>query len=225
MVRDQSPLIDLADTLVDLAALDTPEFSPETRSDSGWTDPEESEYWQVWCEVCAIVRNRFAPLNHIREPQAGFSGSERGDDWYLELVTVAPQDDPQIKLGAIYDADGTLYARAAFDDPTDGSWKTLFRGDLSDYDAEADARTRNEIVYITEGLVRAEVLRTETVLTARESQVQALAEAGYDAERIAEILALDRETVDTTDARIEQRIERAKQTVDLLDQDKTSSVT
>lgn len=87
---------------------------------------------------------------------------------------------------------------------------------MADYDDAQAERIRNEIVYIREGMVRAEELREETVLSAREARVRALSERGYDPERIAEILDLNRESVETALARIEERIDDARRTVEIL---------
>lgn len=213
-MAERTPLDELAATLVDLAAVPTAPLRDDVRvANDEWVDRDESAYWRAWCRVCDVVRERLGPLNHVRSPVPGLADA---DDRYLDLVTVHPQDEPGVKLHVTYRADGTLDALAEFDDPVSDGWEPLYHGGLADYDDAQAERIRNEIVYIREGMVRAEELREETVLSAREARVRALSERGYDPERIAEILDLNRESVETALARIEERIDDARRTVEIL---------
>ena len=209
-------LSDLADTLAALAATGSLEADraddrvDSTDSLADPTDPGDARAvageLADWGAVRAAVRERFAPLNHVADPSPDGPGS---------IVTVAPQDEPEIKL-QVTASDGGLDVRASFTNPRDGSWEPLYDGPAAEYDDAEDERTRNRIVYITEAWVRADELRDETVLTARQSQVQALAEAGHPADRIAEVLDLAPETVEATLAGIDERVEAARTTVEML---------
>ena len=196
----------LADTLAALAAIGPLDADGSAGDHAADGSPAVAGELTDWSAVCAVVRERFAPLNHVADPSADRSGS---------IVTVAPQDRPEIKLQVTADA-GELDVRASFTDPCDGSWEPLYDGPAASYDDAEDERTRNRIVYITEAWVRAAELRDETVLTARQSQAQALAEAGHSADRIDEVLDLDPGTAEATLAGIDERIERARTTVDML---------
>lgn len=64
---------------------------------------------------------------------------------------------------------------------------------------------------------RAQILREKTVLKERESEVRALKERALSHNQIAERLGVEKATVDTYSRRINDRIERAQATVELLD--------
>lgn len=67
---------------------------------------------------------------------------------------------------------------------------------------------------------RAAELEAETALTAREADVQALKEQGLSHSEIADELALDKSTVDAYSARINDRIERSRATLEELEGDR-----
>ena len=193
-------LTDLADTLASLAAVPTPVRAAPGADRNGHDDV-------AWAEVRAAARERFAPLNHDSPPEAGRPGT---------LVTVAPQDDPEIRLEVRTDPEGSLLVTASFVAPTDGDWEVLYEGAAAEYDEGWDERTRNRIVFVTEAWVRAERLQDETVLTVRQARAQALAECGYAPERIGEILDLDAESIRAALEQVDERIESARATVELL---------
>lgn len=66
---------------------------------------------------------------------------------------------------------------------------------------------------------RAEQLADETTLSRRESEVMALKEEGRSHAEIAEELGLAKSTVDEYSRRINDRIQRARATVDELGED------
>lgn len=65
---------------------------------------------------------------------------------------------------------------------------------------------------------RADLLREETSLKRREAEVRALKEQGLSHEEVADVLGISKSTVDEYSRRINDRIRRAKATVDLLDE-------
>lgn len=204
MVVSAPVLSDLADTLVDLSTIQAPgaDGTDDTR-ESGAAGGEPAD----WDAVRAAARARFAPLNHVKPPSAEGPGS---------IVTVAPQDDPEVKLQATVDPDGQLAVVASFIHPVDGSWEPLYEGPAVAYDGAHDERTRNRIVYITEAWERAEELHAETVLDARQAQVRALRERDHPADRIGEILEMEPRAVRETLDEIEARIEASHRTVAML---------
>ena len=64
-------------------------------------------------------------------------------------------------------------------------------------------------------ICQAELLKRETVLKRRESEVYALKQLGYTHARIAEILDIAKATVDTYSSRANDRIRRAESTVSI----------
>lgn len=207
----------LADALEDLADLEPRalEHDADQVVDDEWIDPRDTDYWHVWSEVVDIVRSYFAPLNYLREPESGLERAEKAESRCLELITVAPQDDPQVRLRVIYWATGQLDARAEFENPVEGGWESFFNGNLAEYDAE---RARLDLRFITDGLARATELEAETVLSEREAQVQALREEAYDPEEIAAVLGLGEETVDAVTGEIERRLEQSRRTLELIEE-------
>lgn len=210
------PLSDLADALEALADLEARplEHDAEQIVDDEWIDPRETDYWHVWNEVVGTVRSHFAPLNYVREPESGLQVAEKDESRCLELITVSPQDDPQVRLRAIYWASGQLDARAEFENPIEGGWESFFNGNLAEFDPE---RAGNDLRFITDGLARATELERETVLSEREARVQALQEADYDPGEIAAVLGLTDETVATVVGEIERRFEESRRTIELID--------
>lgn len=206
----------LADALEDLAALEVRplEYDAEQVVDDEWIDPRGTDYWHVWGEIVEVVRSHFAPLNYVRKPESGLDTAEQRESRCLELITVAPQDDPQIRLRAIYWASGQLDARAEFENPVEGDWESFFNGNLAEFDAE---RARNDLRFITDGLARTTELERETVLTEREAQVQALREVDYEPEEIAAVLGLAEETVVAVIGEIEKRLDQSRRTLELID--------
>jgi len=65
-------------------------------------------------------------------------------------------------------------------------------------------------------ICRADELRETTVLKRRESEVYALKEQGYNHERIAELLEIEKSTVDEYSRRINDRVRRARNTIELV---------
>lgn len=209
-------LSDLADALADLADLEARplEYDAEGATDDEWIDPRGTDYWHVWNDVAETVRSYFAPLNYVREPESGLERAEKAESRCLELITVSPQDDPQVRLRVIYWASGQLDARAEFINPVEDGWESFFNGNLAEFDAE---RARNDLRFITDGLARTSELERETVLSEREAQVQALRECDYDADEIADVLGLTDDTVVAVTGEIERRLEQSRRTLDLID--------
>lgn len=209
-------LSDLADALEALAGLEPRplEHDAEQMVDGEWIDPRGTEYWDAWSEVVESVRSYFAPLNYVREPESGLQVAEKEESRCLELITVSPQDDPQVRVRVIYWATGQLDARTEFVNPVEDGWESFFSGNLAEYDPE---RARNDLRFITDGLARATELERETVLTGRESRVQALLERDYETQDIADVLGVPHETVVASVEGIEQRLARARRTLELID--------
>jgi DNA-binding NarL/FixJ family response regulator len=65
---------------------------------------------------------------------------------------------------------------------------------------------------------RADMLIRQTSLKRREAEVRALKDEGLNHKEIAEVLGLSKSTVDEYSLRINDRIRRAKATIDLLDE-------
>lgn len=219
MVSDTDYLHKLADVLDDFAALEVPamEYDRSMVVNGDWIDPEGTPYWDAWRDICEIGRTAFAPLNYVRGPEAGMRDADDEDARrYLEFITVAPQDEPEIKLRARYWAVGELEIDANFANPTDGSWESLFRDEMTEYDEERAERIRDKILYVREAWTRADELADQTVLSLRESQVQALTECEYPRHRIAEILELEPGAVEALSGRIDERLEHAENTIDML---------
>lgn len=66
---------------------------------------------------------------------------------------------------------------------------------------------------------RASELQDKTILTGREADVRALKEQGYTHQQIADILGISKGAVDRYSARMNQRIEKIKNSIELLDID------
>lgn len=66
---------------------------------------------------------------------------------------------------------------------------------------------------------RADELASRTVLKRRESDVQALKEAGLSHAEIADELGLVKSTVDEYSRRINERLDRAQRTLELVEMD------
>ena len=209
-------LSDLADALEALADIEARPlaYDAEQVVDDEWIDPRGTNYWHAWSEVIEVVRSYFAPLNYVREPESGLKQAEKSESRCLELITVSPQDDPQIRLRVIYWATGQIDARAEFENPIEDGWESFFNGNLAEFDAE---RARNDLRFITDGLARATELERETVLSEREAQVQALRECDYEPEETAAVLGLAEETVIAVTGEIEQRFEQSRRTLELIE--------
>lgn len=206
----------LADALEELATLTTPalEHDDDAVVDDEWIDPSETEYLYAWNDLLETARSYFPPLNYVRDPETGLQLTETHESRCLELITVAPQDDPEVRLRVIYWANGQVDARAEFINPIDEGWESFFNGNLVDYDAE---RARNDLRFITDGLSRATELERETVLTQRESQVQSLLECEYKPEDIGDVLGLTTGTVEALIDEIDQRLDQSRRTLELID--------
>lgn len=211
-------LSDLADALEELAGLEPHplEHDAEQVVDGEWVDPRGTDYWYAWSEVLETVRSYFAPLNYVREPESGLQLAEKEESRCLELITVSPQDDPQVRVRVIYWATGQLDARTEFVNPVEDGWESFFSGNLAEYDPE---QARNDLRFITDGLARASELERETVLSGRESKVQALLERDYDTREIADVLGLPHEMVTASIKGIEGRLARSRRTLELIDQE------
>lgn len=218
MSTEEDRLDELVDALDELGELGTPalEYDRNMVVDGQWVDPHGTRYAEAWQSICKHVESRFAPLNYVREPRSGLQTNEDAHK-RLELITVTPQDEPEVKLHVTYRVDGELNVQASFASPSDGSWELLYQGPMSEYDEEVAEQTRNKLVYIREGWMRADELNENTVLSTRESQVQALQEQDHSHVRISEILGQDLDDVETLAARIDDRIEHARNTIDMLE--------
>lgn len=211
--RQLSALADALDDLADLKPQSL-EYAADQVVDGEWIDPRGTDYWHVWGDVVETVRTYFAPLNYVRDPESGLERDEKPESRCLELITVAPQDDPQVRLRVIYWASGQIDARAEFENPVEDGWESFFNGNLAEFDVE---RARNDLRFITDGLARAAELETETVLSEREAQVQALRESDYAPEEIADVLGLAEETVVAVTGEIERRLEQSRRTLELIE--------
>ena len=215
-IAGSSHLANLADALEELAGIDPRplEHDDEQVVDDEWIDPQETEFWYAWQSIVEAVRSYFAPLNYVREPQSGLQVAEKQESRCLELITVSPQDDPEVRVRAIYWASGQLDARAEFINPVEDEWESFYNGNLRDYDAE---RARNDLRFITDGLARATELERETVLSHREAQVQALLEADYATEEITDVLGLAEGTVGVLTDEIGRRVAQSRRTLELIE--------
>lgn len=206
----------LADALEALAALASPSLDQDESAvvDDEWIDPRGTDYLVAWHDMLDTARSFFPPLNYVREPETGLQLAETHESRCLELITVAPQDDPEVRLRVIYWANGQVDARAEFINPIDEEWESFFNGSLGEYDAE---RARNDLRFITDGLARATELQRETVLTQREAQVQALLEREYESDEIGDVLGLTTDTVEALVEEIDSRLEESRRTLELID--------
>jgi transcriptional regulator len=66
---------------------------------------------------------------------------------------------------------------------------------------------------------RAREIQDKTILSGREADVRALKEHGYTHQEIADILGISKGAVDRYSARTNERIEKIKNTIELLDLD------